>query len=150
MNTVRTRIRPVLPRLVGVAVTGAVLALGAEQFRAWIDRRSSRGCGDVESVCITWWGLAFVPLTVLAAVAVLATAYKALDIGPRLVIVPPTVLLAPMPLGAAQTLAGPGAVVLAGGLWCSVLALAAWNRHRVLALSGAAALLLVSLVQLYG
>ncbi|MEV0975679.1 hypothetical protein [Streptomyces sp. NPDC049915] len=150
MNTVRTQNRHVLPRMVGVAVTGAVLALGAGQFHAWIDRRNSRGCAPTEGLCITWWGLAFVPLTAMVAVAVLITVYKALDIRPRLVIVPPTVMLAPVPLAAAQTFAGPGAVVLAGALWCSALALAAWSRYRVPAVSVAAALLLTALVQLYG
>lgn len=150
MNTVRTQNRPVPPRLAGVAVIGAVLALGAEQFHAWVDRLDSRECSAVDSVCVTWWGLAFVPLTAVVAVAVLCTVYKALDIRPRLVIVPPTVLLAPVPLAAAQALSGHGAVALTGGLWCSALALGAWRRHRVLALSAAAALLLTALVSLYG
>ncbi|MFF9817947.1 hypothetical protein [Streptomyces sp. NPDC014006] len=150
MNTARTQNRPVLPRVGGAAVTGAVLSLGAEQTFAWTTRHRSLACAHTDGFCFTWWDVAVVPVTVTAALIVLITVYKALDIGPRLVVVPPTVLLAPLPLVAAETAGGAGAAVVTGGLWCGSFAFAASSRFRVLGLSAAGALLLAALVGLYG
>nr|WSZ15704.1 hypothetical protein OH837_21425 [Streptomyces canus] len=75
--------------------------------------------------------------------------YKQLDIRPRLAVIPPTILLAPFPLVAAQATAGWWTAVIVGGAWSGSLALAAWTRYRVLGITASGTLLLASLVVLY-
>ncbi|MCX5384858.1 hypothetical protein [Streptomyces sp. NBC_00083] len=88
-------------------------------------------------------------MSLATALIALSVVYKWLEIRPRLAIIPPTVLLAPFPLAAAQTAADWRAVTLAGGAWTCSLALTAWSRYRPWGLSSAAMLLLASLVVLY-
>ncbi|MFE0255083.1 hypothetical protein [Streptomyces sp. NPDC059010] len=137
------------PRISGAAATGAVRALGACLFFSWVGRHGDQACETTDGICFTWWDLAAVPLTFTTALITLIVVYKRLGIRPRLAVVPPTVLLAPFPLAAAQTTAGLWATTVTGGAWASFLALAAWNRYRILGLSAAAALLLTSLAVLY-
>ncbi|MDT0469029.1 hypothetical protein [Streptomyces gibsoniae] len=83
------------------------------------------------------------------ALVVLIVVYRQLDIRPRLAVVPPTFLLAPLPLAAAQTTAGWWAATIAGAAWSCALALAAWRRYRIVGITASAALLLASLIVLY-
>ncbi|MER5713651.1 hypothetical protein [Streptomyces sp. NPDC002132] len=149
MNTPYADPQPVVPRVSGAAVTGAVLAYGACWFFAWVNHHSEQACETTDGFCFTWWGLTVVPLTFTTALITLVAVYKRLGIRPRIAVIPPTLVLAPIPLAAAQTNAGWWAAALTGGAWASLLALAAWRRYRVLGLSATAALLLASLVVLY-
>lgn len=150
MDTPYTETRPVAPRVSGAAVTGAVLAYGACRFFSWVRQYSEQACETTDGICFTWWDLAVIPLTYATAVITLIVVYKQLGIRPRLAVIPPTILLAPFPLAAAQTSAGWWAATVAGGAWASFFALAAWSRYRILGLSAAAALLLGSFLVLYG
>ncbi|GHI05272.1 hypothetical protein AQI88_23440 [Streptomyces cellostaticus] len=149
MNTPRTEPRPVLPRVSGAAVTGAVLATGAATYLSWVRQHDDRACATTDSICVTWRGVTAIPLTMTIAVIVLTVVYKRLDIRPRIAVIPPTFLLAPLPLAAAQATAGWWAATLVGGAWSGSFALAAWSRYRILGLTASATLLLVSLVVLY-
>ncbi|MEU6369472.1 hypothetical protein ABZ876_27985 [Streptomyces sp. NPDC046931] len=149
MNTPYTESRPIVPRASGAAFTGAVLAYGACWFFSWVKHYSNQACETTDGLCFTWWDVAVLPLTFATALITLIVVYKQLSIRPRLAVIPPTLLLAPIPLAAAQSSAGWWAATLTGGAWASSLALTAWSRYRVLGLSAAAALLLASLVVLY-
>ncbi|MGW2423605.1 hypothetical protein ACWC0C_30865 [Streptomyces sp. NPDC001709] len=146
----RTEPRPVLPRVLGAAVTGAVAATGARAYLSWAGHRSDRICRTTETLCFTGWNLTALPLIFTVSLIVLLVVYKRLGIRPRLAVIPPTLVLAPIPLAAADTAAGWWAVALAGGAWSCSFALAAWSRYRIPALAASAALLLASLVVLYG
>ncbi|MFI1763532.1 hypothetical protein ACH41H_16005 [Streptomyces sp. NPDC020800] len=150
MTTPRPEPQPVLPRALGAAVTGAVLATGARAYLSWATHRSDRICRTTDGLCFTGWNLTAVPLVFAVALVVLLVVYKRLGIRPRIAVVPPTLMLAPMPLAAADTAAGWWAVALAGGAWSYSLALAAWDRYRIPALAASAALLLASMAVLYG
>ncbi|MER5927646.1 hypothetical protein [Streptomyces mirabilis] len=80
---------------------------------------------------------------------ILIIVYKQLDIRPRLAVIPPTILLAPFPLLAAQATAGWWTATITGGTWSCSLALTAWSRYRILGITASATLLLASLVVLY-
>lgn len=150
MDTPRTEPGSVLPRVLGAAATGALLAIGADRYLSWAIHRNDLECETVDTLCFTWWGLTAVPLVLTVSAIVLSVVYKRLDIRPRLVTVPPTVLLGALPLSAAQALSGPPAVALAGGAWACSLALTAWRRHRIPAIMASAALLLAAMAVLYG
>jgi len=152
MNTTHTEPRPcpVLARVAGAAVTGAVVAGGAVAFLSWARRESERACASTDGLCFTWWDIAALPLTFGTALIVLLVVYRQLGIGPRLAVVPPTILLGPFPLTAADATAGSAAVTLVGAVWSCSLALTAWSRYRVLGCSAAAALMLASFIVLYG
>ncbi|RZU18160.1 hypothetical protein [Streptomyces sp. BK239] len=149
MNSPYAEPQPVVPRVSGAAVTGAVLACGACRFFARVKHHSEQACATTDGFCFTWWDLTVIPLTFTTALITLLAVYKRLGIRPRLAVIPPTLVLAPIPLAATQTNAGWWAAALTGGAWASLLALAAWSRYRLLGLSAAAALLLASLVVLY-
>ncbi|MFD7609123.1 hypothetical protein ACFWAN_54030 [Streptomyces mirabilis] len=149
MNTPRTEPRPVMLGVSGAAVTGAVLATGAGSFLSWVKHHSKQACETTDGLCFTWWDLAAIPLTITIALIILIVVYKQLDIRPRLAVIPPTILLAPLPLVAAQTTAGWWAATIAGGAWSCSLALAAWSRYRILGITASATLLLASLIVLY-
>ncbi|MDC0773044.1 hypothetical protein [Streptomyces sp. HD] len=149
MNTPRTEPRPVLPRVSGAAATGAVLATGAGTYLSWVRQYDDRVCATTASICITWRGVSAIPLTMTIAVIVLTVVYKRLGIRPRLAVIPPTFLLAPLPLAAAQSAAGWWAVPLAGAAWAGSLALAAWSRYRIPGVTASGVLLLASLIVLY-
>ncbi|MFF7098208.1 hypothetical protein ACFY9A_38375 [Streptomyces rubradiris] len=144
-----TEPRPVIAQAAGAAVTGAVLSFTACQALAATGRRRERACSTTDGMCFTWWDVAVLPLTFAAALAVLSIVYKALGIGPRIGVIPPSLLLAPLPLGAADSIGGRAAVTVAGALWACFLALAARKRHRMLGLSLTAVVLLASLIVLY-
>ncbi|MFI5685488.1 hypothetical protein [Streptomyces sp. NPDC051636] len=149
MNTSRTEPRPVIPHVSGAAVTGAVLAYGAAYFFSWVKHHSDQACRTTDGLCWTWWDWAAIPLTFTTALITLIIVYKQLDIRPRLAVIPPTILLAPFPLLAAQAIAGWWTAAVTGGAWSCSLALAAWSRYRILGLTASATLLLASLVVLY-
>ncbi|MDC0766087.1 hypothetical protein [Streptomyces sp. HD] len=149
MNTPHAEPRPIAARVSGAAATGAVLAGGACLFFSWVGHHNDQSCETTDGLCFTWWDLAALPLTFATALVTLIVVYKQLGIGPRLAVIPPTLLLAPIPLAAAQATAGCWAAAIAGGAWASFFALAASSRYRILGLSAAAALLLASLVVLY-
>lgn len=136
-------------RVSGAAVTGAVLAAGAVHHLAWVKRHSDKACETTDGICFTWWDVTALPLIIAVALVVLIVVYKRLDIRPRLAVIPPTILLAPLPLSAAQTTAGWWAATAVGAAWAGSVALTAWSRFRVLGLSASAALLLGSLIVLY-
>ncbi|MFE9467785.1 hypothetical protein ACFYNW_29740 [Streptomyces virginiae] len=75
--------------------------------------------------------------------------YKRLEIAPRVAVLLPTVLLAPLPLAAADDCRRLVGRHPRGRGWAGSLALAAWDRHRTPALAASAALLLASIVALY-
>ncbi|MHC5905492.1 hypothetical protein ACVNF4_16565 [Streptomyces sp. S6] len=137
-----------LRALSGAALIGAALSVGACGFLSWTAQRSKQVCRTVDGFCFSWWQVAALPLTLTTAFVVLAVFYKRLGIRPRSVIVPPTVLLGAIPLAAAPN-ADWWAAALVGAAWSSSFALAAWPRHRPLALVSSAGLLLGSLVALY-
>lgn len=149
MDTPYAEPRPMAPRVSGAAATGAVLAHGACLFFSWVGHHSDQACETTDGICFTWWDLTAIPLTFTTALITLIVVYKQLGIRPRLAVIPPTILLAPFPLAAAQTTGGLWGATIAGGAWASFLGLAAWNRYRILGLSAAAALLLASLATLY-
>ena len=149
MQTPTTEPSPVLPRVSGVAVTGAVVAAGAGSYVSWVRHRDEQACATTDGLCFSWWGLTAVPLTITIAAIVLIVVYKRLGIRPRLAVVPPTIVLAPLPLAAAQATAGWWAAAIAGGAWSCFFALAAWSRYRIPGLTAAAMLLLASMVVLY-
>ncbi|MFC9582128.1 hypothetical protein ACFVJ8_04675 [Streptomyces yangpuensis] len=138
-----------LPASAAAAATGAALASGAVWFFARVDRHDERACATTDGLCWTWWDWASVPLTLTVALISLMAVYERLDITPRLAVVPPTVLLAPLPLTAAAAVADWWGAALAGAAWAGALALATWDRHRIPALAAAAALLIASLGTLY-
>ncbi|PKW12350.1 hypothetical protein SAMN05428944_0394 [Streptomyces sp. 1222.5] len=148
MTTSSVQIHSALPRVLGAAATGAILAIGARSYLSWADRRSAQTCQDSDTLCVTWWNLTALPLILAVTLLVLTITYKHLDIRPRLVIIPPTVLLAPIPLavGAGR---GWSAVALAGAAWSGCLALAAWKRSRVLALTASTAIFLAAMILTY-
>ncbi|MGW8877643.1 hypothetical protein [Streptomyces mirabilis] len=149
MNTSRTEPRSVIPQVSGAAVTGAVLACGAVHFFSWVRRDSDQACEKTDGLCWTWWDWAAIPLSFTTALIILIIVYKQLDIRPRLAVIPPTILLAPFPLLAAQATAGWWTATITGGTWSCSLALTAWSRYRVLGITASATLLLASLVVLY-
>ncbi|MCC5480686.1 hypothetical protein [Streptomyces barringtoniae] len=146
----RTEPRSVLPRVLGAAVTGAVLATSARAYLSWAGQHSDRLCRTTDTLCFTGWNLTALPLVFTVSLTVLLVVYKRLGIRPRLAVVPPTLVLAPIPLAAADTTAVWWAVALVGGAWSSSFALAAWSRYQIPALAASAVLLLASLVVLYG
>ncbi|MFG2718952.1 hypothetical protein ACGFW5_11785 [Streptomyces sp. NPDC048416] len=149
MDTSRTEPSAVVPRVSGATATGAVLACGAVSFFSWVKRDSDRACVKTDGLCWTWWDWAAIPLSLTTALVILIVVYKQLDIRPRLAIIPPTVLLAPFPLHAAQATAGWWAAAITGGAWSCSLALTAWTRYRTLGIASSAALLLASLIVAY-
>ncbi|WP_055492537.1 hypothetical protein [Streptomyces sp. TP-A0356] len=149
MNTTLKEPRPVIPRVFGAAVTGAVLATGAGHYLSWVKRHSNQACESIDGLCFTWWDLTAIPLVITIALVVLIVVYKQLGIRPRLAVIPPTILLAPLPLEAAQTTAGSWAATIVGGAWSCGFALAAWSRYRILGITVSATLLLGSLIVLY-
>ncbi|MFD7057508.1 hypothetical protein ACFWBS_58030 [Streptomyces mirabilis] len=149
MNTSRTEPRSVIPQVSGAAVTSAVLACGAVHFFSWVRRDSDQACEKTDGLCWTWWDWAAIPLSFTTALIILIIVYKQLDIRPRLAVIPPTILLAPFPLLAAQATAGWWTATITGGTWSCFLALTAWSRYRVLGITASATLLLASLVVLY-
>ncbi|MHB9862281.1 hypothetical protein [Streptomyces sp. YIM S03343] len=149
MNTPYAEPGPVVPRVSGAAATGAVLAYGACVFFSWVKHHSNQACETTDGICFTWWDVAVIPLTFATALITLIVVYKQLGIRPRLAVIPPTLLLSPFPLTAAQATAGWWAAAITGGAWASFLALAAWSRYRILGLTAAAVLLLASLGVLY-
>lgn len=142
MNTSPAEPRPVIPQVSGAAVTGAVLACGVVYFFSWVRRDSDQACEKTEGLCWTWWDSAAIPLTLAAALITLIIVYKQLDIRPRLAVIPPTILLAPLPLLAAQANAGWWTATIAGGTWSGFVALTAWSRYRILGVTASATLLL--------
>ncbi|MFI5831450.1 hypothetical protein ACIA6C_30060 [Streptomyces sp. NPDC051578] len=106
----------------------------------WVEHREKKVCEGVDGLCWTWWDWAAIPLALTTALIVLTVVYKQLDIGNRLAVILPTIMLAPFPLAAAQTAVGSWAATITGGVWSCILALAAWSRHRILGLSASAAL----------
>ncbi|MFF0401757.1 hypothetical protein ACFYSJ_39545 [Streptomyces sp. NPDC005248] len=138
-----------MSRVFGAAVTGVVLAAGAGHYLSWVKHQSNKVCESIDGLCFTWWDLTAVPLIITIALIILNVVYKQLDIRPRLAVIPPTILLAPLPLVAAQTTAGWWAATIVGGAWSCALALAAWSRHRIVGITASATLLLASLVALY-
>ncbi|MFG2604789.1 hypothetical protein ACGFT2_14745 [Streptomyces sp. NPDC048514] len=148
MTTSSVRLHSALPRVLGAAATGAVLATGARSYLSWASRRSTQTCQDSDILCITWWNLTALPLMLTVTLLVLTITYKRLDIRPRLVIIPPTILLAPIPLAAGAARGWP-TVALAGAAWSGCLALAAWKRYRVPALTASTAIFLAAMIAAY-
>lgn len=132
-----------------MAVIGAVLAAGAAYFFAWVKQQSDQACSQTDGLCWTWWEWAAVPLTFTTALITLTIAYKRLDIKPLLVVVPLTILLAPLPVLAAQGTGGWWAAAVTGGAWSCSVALIARRRYRSLGVAASATLLLAFLVVLY-
>ncbi|MEV5282941.1 hypothetical protein [Streptomyces sp. NPDC052811] len=149
MNTPHTEARSVIPRVSGSAVTGAVLAFGAVRFFSWVKHHNAQACATTDGLCWTWWDWAAIPLTITITLIVLIVVYKRLDIRPRLAVIPPTILLAPLPLVAAQTTAGWWAATIAGGAWSCSIVLGTSSRYRALGITASATLLLASLIVLY-
>lgn len=141
---------PMAPRISGAAATGAVLTFGADRFLSWVGHQNTQACETTDGLCFTWWDLTAIPLIFMTALITLIVIYKQLGIRPRLAVIPPTILLAPFPLTAAEATAGWWAAIITGGAWASLLALGAWSRYRILGLSGAGAVLLASFGVLYG
>lgn len=151
MTTPHTEPAPALSRLLGAAATGAVLATGALAYLSWVHRRSDRICRSTpDTLCFTGWNLTAVPLVFAVSLTVLLAVYKWLGIRPRLAVILPTLLLAPILLSAAYATAGWPAVALAGGACSYSFALATWSRYRIPALAASSVLLLASMVVLYG
>jgi hypothetical protein len=150
MRTPRTEPQPALSRVLGAAVTGAALATGAFAYLAWAGQRSDRICRTTDGLCFTGWNLTALPLLFTVSLIVMLVVYKRLGIGQRLAVIPPTLILAPIPLSAAHATADWWAVALAGGAWSYSFALATWSRYRIPALAASAALLLASMAVLYG
>ncbi|MFE9763197.1 hypothetical protein ACFYPC_01475 [Streptomyces sp. NPDC005808] len=150
MNTAHTEPRPVKLQAAGAAVTGAGLAYGACYVFASTEQQHEQTCAATDGLCWTWWDWAEIPVTFGTALAVLIIAYKALDIRPRIAVIPPTLLLAPIPVVAAQSTGGWWTAAVVGAAWSCSLALAAVSRHRMVCLSIAATLLLAALIVLYG
>ncbi|MGW7260066.1 hypothetical protein [Streptomyces sp. NPDC054834] len=139
-----------LPGVLGAAVTGAALAVGALAYLSWVGQRSGQICRTTDGLCVTGWNLTALPLLFTGSLIVMLVVYKRLGIGPRLAVIPPTLMPAPILLSAAHTTAGWWAVALVGGAWSYSCALAAWSRYRIPALAASAVLLLASMVALYG
>ncbi|MFJ8310480.1 MULTISPECIES: hypothetical protein [unclassified Streptomyces] len=149
MNALHTEARSVILRVSGSAVAGAILAYGAVRFFSSVKHHNAQACETTDGLCWTWWDWAAIPLTITITLLVLIVVYKRLDIGPRLAVIPPTILLAPLPLVAAQTTAGWWAATITGGAWSCAIALGTWSRYRVFGTTVSATLLLASLVVLY-
>ncbi|MGH4035222.1 hypothetical protein ACQB60_40615 [Actinomycetota bacterium Odt1-20B] len=149
MNTPRPQPRPASSQAAGAAVTGALLAYGACQFFSWTRHHSNQACQKTDGLCFTWWDVAVIPLSFTTALIVLTVVYKRLGIRPLIAVIPPTLLLAPLPLIAAQTTAGWWAVTITGATWSFFVALTAWSRYRILGISMSVALLLAALIALY-
>ncbi|WP_330461599.1 hypothetical protein OIB37_34860 [Streptomyces sp. NBC_00820] len=149
MSTPHTAPRAVAPRAAAAAATGAVLAYGAVQFLAWTTHNRERACRDSDTMCFTGWDVAFLPIAFATALLVLLPVYKRLEIGPRIVAIPLTILLAPFPLQAAYTTGGPWLSALSGGVLSCSIALSSWNRSRSLGVTAAIVLLAASFGVLY-
>ncbi|WP_432027914.1 hypothetical protein [Streptomyces sp. 1222.5] len=148
MTTSSVHLHSALPRVLGAAAMGAILAVGARSYLSWANRHSTRTCQDSDIACITWWNLTALPLILTVTLLVLTITYKHLDIRPRLVIIPSTILLAPIPL-AVGAASGWSAVALTGAAWSGCLALAAWKRYRVPALMASTAIFLAAMIAAY-
>ncbi|PKW12149.1 hypothetical protein SAMN05428944_0610 [Streptomyces sp. 1222.5] len=61
MTASRPHRYPVLPRVLGAAAAGAVLATGARCYLSWSDQHSGRACQATDSLCMTWWDVTAVP-----------------------------------------------------------------------------------------
>ncbi|MFD9819402.1 hypothetical protein [Streptomyces violascens] len=133
----------------GVALTGTILAYGACTFFTWVGHHRDQACKTTDGLCWTWWDWAAIPLTLTIALTVLAVVYKRLEIRPRIAVIPPTLLLAPLPLAAAHTTADCWAAAITGGAWACSLALTTCTRYRIPGASATAALLLAALIVLY-
>ncbi|MFQ6144723.1 hypothetical protein ACLMNJ_16845 [Streptomyces seoulensis] len=141
---------PAVARAAGAAVTGALLAYGACQAFVATARHRERACTTADGTCVTWWDVVAVPVIVTAVLVVLSVVYGRLSIGPRIAVVPVTVLLAALVLPAAWAAGGWWAAAAAGGVWSGALALAAVSRrHRPVCLCLTATLLLACLFRLY-
>ncbi|MEU8542445.1 hypothetical protein AB0C52_21095 [Streptomyces sp. NPDC048717] len=150
MNTPHSEPLPVNLRAAGAAVTGGSVALAVCSLFAATDRRHEQSCAAVDGLCRTWWDWAAIPVAFAAALTVLAAVYKVLDISPRIAVITPTVVFAPVLLGVARSTGGMWAATVAGGVWSGCLALATVGdrRHRMAGLPVAAALVLATLILL--
>ncbi|MFI2645312.1 hypothetical protein [Streptomyces sp. NPDC018610] len=136
-------------RVVGAAVTGALLSYLSFALVDWANRYDDRTCAKASDFCMTLAPLLSIPASLAIALVVLIVAYRLLGIRPRLAVVPPTLLLAPFVLVAARTTIGPWPAVLAGAVWAAALVLTLWRPYRALGLSLAGVLLLASLGAVY-
>ncbi|MGW4607146.1 hypothetical protein ACWENS_28340 [Streptomyces sp. NPDC004532] len=110
---------PVKLQAVGAAVTGAMLAYGAFYVFASTARHHEQTCATTDGLCWTWWDWAEFPFTFGTALVVLVIVYKALGLRPRLALIPPTVLFAPILITAAQMAGGWWTAAVVGGAWSS-------------------------------
>ncbi|MEU6541487.1 hypothetical protein [Streptomyces sp. NPDC047000] len=132
----------------GAAVTGAALTWSAVQLVEGAYRYDAHVCAKETSLCLTPWPVLSFPAAFALALVVLVAAYRLLGIRPGAAVIPPTLLLAPLPIAAARRIAGTGPATVAGAVWAAALVLALWRPYRTLGLSTAGTLLLVSTVML--
>ncbi|GHI05015.1 hypothetical protein AQI88_24025 [Streptomyces cellostaticus] len=136
-------------RVLGAAGTGAALTCLSLGLVDSANRYDSRTCANAPDFCMTVWPAVSLPVAFAIALVGLVVAYRLLGIRPRLAVIPPTLLLAPFPLDAAESVAGLWPATVAGAVWAAALALTVWRPYRILGLSAAAALLLGSFVVVY-
>lgn len=136
-------------RVLGAAATGAALTYLSLGLVDSANRYDTRTCADAPDFCMTVWPAVSVAAAFAIALVVLIVAYRLLDIRPLPVVIPPTLLLAPFPLVAAESVAGFWPAIVAGAVWAAAPALTVCRPYRILGLSAAAALLLASLAVLY-
>ncbi|MFF4509019.1 hypothetical protein [Streptomyces sp. NPDC001401] len=141
--------RGLATRVVGAAGTGAALTYLSLGLVDSAYRYDTRTCANAPGFCMTVWPDVSLLASFAIALVGLILAYRLLGIHPRLAVIPPTLLLAPLPLDAAESVAGLRPATVAGAVWAAALALTVWRPYRILGLSAAAALLLASLAVLY-
>ncbi|MFF4488784.1 hypothetical protein ACFY0F_20185 [Streptomyces sp. NPDC001544] len=133
-------------RIPGAAATGAALTYLSIHLVQEAYAYDDRVCADDTSVCLTPWPVLSYAASFAIALVGLIVAYRLLGIRPGRTVIPPTLLLAPLPLIAALSTVGMWPAVVVGASWAASVALTAWRPYRILGLSAAAALLLASLI----
>ncbi|GAA3832272.1 hypothetical protein GCM10022403_076780 [Streptomyces coacervatus] len=142
--------RGLATRVLGAAGTGAALTYLSLGLVDSANRYDDRTCANAPDFCMTVWPVVSLPAAFALALVGLLVAYRLLGIHPRLAVIPPTLLLAPFPLNAAESVAGLWPATVAGAVWAAALALTVWRPYRILGLSAAAAVFLGSFIVLYG
>lgn len=136
-------------RITGATATGAALTYLSIHLVQEAYAYDARLCADEASMCLTPYPVLAFPASFVIALVGLIVAYRLLGIRPGLMVIPPTLLLAPFPVHAALNTVGKSPAVVVGAIWTATVALTAWRPYRVLGLSASAALLLASLLILW-
>ncbi|WP_326844470.1 hypothetical protein OHB33_40625 (plasmid) [Streptomyces sp. NBC_01558] len=136
-------------RVAGAAATGAALTYLSLKLVDAADHHDSQTCAKASGFCMTVWPVISIPASLAIAFVVLALVYRLLGIHPWTSVVPPTLLLTPLPVLAAEKVAASWLAVVVGAVMASALVLTLWRPFRTLGQSTTAVMFAASLAVLF-